>query len=497
MTEEKKKGSGIADYAGAFVGDFMSQNSHNATDAMIEGMDLFRNKAGSVANVGFDQAKGNLFEYIEAAKFNADASMKNAEVKAFVTDALGDPHAAADILIKKGNKTVQEVQAKVSETFKDGRPSSASDSVAYQAGAQSGHWGKYHGMQRLIRKDENYNSEGSLLDEAKKIAKARGDSNGIYADEYKDVYENLTDELQYEDVKSGGTTIEELRDAYDDPKKYSQSLEYRQLAVDIVNTSKNMAKAGAVSNGIVSGVKNTFLFLKDEKELGEALKDIGVDTVKGGIRGGVTGALSTSVRYAGSKAGIGILSDSSAAAAIAGGMIDGGVAVYSYARGEITGEELQKQLVDTTVKSVSTVYFTKAIGVALGVSNPFIPMAVYTAASCVVSCIRSVIENAKLNAAEYERIRCLLDESTELIEQYRVELNRFMESCEKKQRDAMEVLLNSFDYNLETGENYDQAIYSIVQFAECTGMELQHADFSEFKDTMNSGNGFVLKRKRR
>ena len=45
----------------------------------------------------------------------------------------------------------------------------------------------------------------------KKLAKSRADSPGLHADDYKDVYENLSDELHYGEVKSGGTTIEEVR----------------------------------------------------------------------------------------------------------------------------------------------------------------------------------------------------------------------------------------------------------------------------------------------
>ena len=95
------------------VGNMASSNAQNATNAAVDGMDLFRWKIGTpiIQNGHFDQQKGNLFEYIEAAKFNADAASKGMSAKAVVTDVY-DQGAAADILIKDGGRVQKEVQAK-------------------------------------------------------------------------------------------------------------------------------------------------------------------------------------------------------------------------------------------------------------------------------------------------------------------------------------------------------------------------------------------------
>jgi len=58
------------------------------------------------------------------------------------------------------------------------------------------------------------------LKNAKRLAKTRADKGGgIYQKQYKDVYDNLTDELHHEDVASEGTTLKEVKDAYRDPTK--------------------------------------------------------------------------------------------------------------------------------------------------------------------------------------------------------------------------------------------------------------------------------------
>lgn len=51
--------------AGAFVGNAASQNVQMGTDTAIDSMRELLYKAGKISKVGFEQSKGNLFEYIE------------------------------------------------------------------------------------------------------------------------------------------------------------------------------------------------------------------------------------------------------------------------------------------------------------------------------------------------------------------------------------------------------------------------------------------------
>ena len=212
MSIFKKAAKDASKTTGNLVGNMASVNAQNSTNAAVDGMDLFRWKMGTpiIQNGHFDQQKGNLFEYIEAAKFNADAAGKGMSARAVVTDVY-DQGAAADILIKEGGKVQKEVQAKFVKSSNKDVENSAARSVFDQAGGQKGHWGKYKGMDRLIRKDEHYNAEGSMLDEAKKLAKSRAESGSIHAEDFKDVHEHLTDELHYGDASSGGTTVEEVQ----------------------------------------------------------------------------------------------------------------------------------------------------------------------------------------------------------------------------------------------------------------------------------------------
>ena len=52
--------------------------------------------------------------------------------------------------------------------------------------------------------------------------------------------------------------------------------------------------------------------------------------------------------------------------------------------------------------------------------------------------------------------------------------------------------IDSFEYNIATGENYDQAIMSVVNFADHAGIALQNVEFNDFKNAMTSKKTFKL-----
>ncbi len=489
MSVFKKTAQDAAKEAGILSGSIMSQNAQNATNAAVDEMKYFTAKVNSpiIQNGAFAQGKGNLFEYIEAAKFNVDAASKGSNLNAFVTD-IEDPHAAADILIRDNGKVVREVQAKFSDS-----KHAAADSVTMQRKD------KYMGMQRLIRKEDHYvdevtGRETSLLEKSKELAKKRSEIEGnVYQKQYKDTYENLTDELNHEGVSSGGTTLDELRRAYDTPDKYAEQFEMKVVKAEMKASATNMAKASYVITGIVSGIYNMAAVFKDQKSLGEALQSVGSDAVKGAARGAATGVVSTAIRYEGIKAGSTLLSDAAASTVMAGGLIDGGVALLSYARGEINEAELKDQIVDTTAKATTTIFFTRAVAEIMGKAvNPFVPFAVYTTASYVFTATREIIKNAKLEAEECDRLTAILLESKKQIDEYELQLRAYISQVEASQKRMMDEFLSSFNYNLETGENYDEALNAIVRFANQAGISLQHASFEDFSSAMRRKDVFSL-----
>ncbi len=139
---------------------------------------------------------------------------------------------------------------------------------------------------------------------------------------------------------------------------------------------------------------------------------------------------------------------------------------------------------------------TKAIEAIMGKAvNPIVPMAVYTTANYVIACTREILQNAKLNQEEYDRLASIYKESTREADKYRIELERYLSKCEKSQIQLFDSFINSFDYDISTGHNYDTALNSIVQFAERAGMELKNVSFDSFSDDMRSRKTLVLKQR--
>ncbi len=480
MSIFKKKTKEATNNLSNLIGNELSRNAELATNGSFEDMTNLLSKTVKLKNVPFDAAKGNLFEYIEAAKFNADASLKGINAKAVVTD-LYDSGAAADIIIKDNGRSVKEIQAKFIKTMAtDGHDNSASNTVMHMTGAHNKGWGQYEKMDKLVRKEDNYNSNGSLLDETKKLAAERVETSYDHKDVYKDIHDTLTDEIKYKDASSGGTTLEEVKNAYDNPDKYAQNFTKNKRNNEMIVTAKNMAVTGAITSGIVSSVVNLFELYKDEKELDEAILDVTKNVVKGGVRGAATGALRTSIRYKGLSKGNTLLSDSVSATVMASGLIDGGVSLYKYAKGEINGKELCEELSETTIKSTATIFYTKAINAIVAHANPLLPFAIYTSASYVFTATKSIIKNAKLNAEEYMRMSKVLNESSKLLDLYKQKLNIQLMQIEDNNRKLLNSFIDNFDYNIATGENYDKALNSIVQFANRAGLKLKDTKLDDF-----------------
>lgn len=476
----------------AMVGDTIAENMHAAATESVYGMASFLQKAAQLRNVDFDFSKGNYFEYIEATKFNQQAAMARSSVRAVVTDVVGDPHAAADIQILRDGVTVREVQAKFSKTVSNGVDTSAATSVAEQAGIKGHHVGKYDGMDRLIRREADYKDGRSLLDESRRLAQAKADAGGIYAEEYRDVAENLTDELHRDGVHSGGTTYEEVEAAHQNPEHYARQKVGQQLRTDTLATMGNMAAIGASMSAITTGIHSFVLAFNDKETFGEALRDTGIAAVKGAARGGIIGWLSSVLRHTGLRRNIPLLSNSNAATILASGILDCGSFVYAYAKGQISEHEMAEGILNTAGKGAATVYFTNFATKVLGVANPCIPMAIYTAFSFIASATKSIITNADIHAEEYNRVTLLFEEATAMQAAYQQQILASIDRYEHRIRSSMRELISSFAYEIDTGRNYDNALRSLTTFARSMGIVLQYADYTEFDAAMINREPFRL-----
>ena len=306
--------------AGAFVGNAASQNVQMGTDTAIDSMRELLYKAGKISKVGFEQSKGNLFEYIEAAKLQTNmANCGERFDRNPVTDlaagrgGYGGHTAPDDFRMQRNGRIVGQGQAKYNNS-------------AWRA-AQNFVDPKYTDMQRIAPTDQMADIESCLH----KMAE-----NGEIS---KTAYENAVSNLMKKGltdpstgIASGGTTTAELQKLRGTDGRVSQQavwqyaarFEGKQLAREVGTAASNMAVATGVITAIVSGTQNLFEVLRDRKTLDNALEEVKADTVSGALRGGETGVLSTVIRFGGRKVALPVLSDSTAATVMAGGLIDGG-----------------------------------------------------------------------------------------------------------------------------------------------------------------------------
>lgn len=485
----KKQADDLVQMASALIGNELNQNEQVVTQATADSFGLLLYKAGRLHNVGFEQGKGNLFEYIENAKLEtnlAKAGILNMG-KHFVTDAPGhlngynDPHGAADFRIAHQDGSADLAQAKYNNQI--------------HKAAQNFVNPKYQGMERVAPVDQ--------IPEIRSMLKSMADKGEISKAAYQDAVKNLEpDGLRDSStgITSGGTTTHEVQNfrgangkvSATKVKHYVEQVQRQQYVSEIQGQALKGGAAAAVVTGVISVTTNMAAVLKDEKKLGEAMKDVGITTAKAGIRGAATGGLSATIRIGAANSSIKLLTNGTAATVMAASLIDAGVSFYDYARGNIDGRQLVQNLQDTTIKGVTTVYFSNALAATLGATSVFVPIAIFTVAQYGVMSIRSIMQHAKLNAEEYRRMEALYRESMRTVHRYQEEMERQLTACSKERAPIMHELLAGIRPDASGVMDYGQAITRLVCFAEQAGFVLQHADRDEFREAMQSQDPFVL-----
>lgn len=462
ISKVNKKNNGIKDFISMQLSGIFSKNEVNATNEAIEGMDLLRQAYENKVNVGVELKQGNFFEYIEATKFNIDAAQKGDGIRAVVTESIGKPHDPADILIRENGKILEKVQAK----------SSKKSSYATNMLTDS----KYNDMQKLTNPDR--------ADEVRELARKRMVKGTLKENEYRDTYENVTGELKYKNISSGGTSYNEAIGAAQNTPQYIKDLEMKQFKNEIKTSSINTATTSAIIGGSVSILKNGIEVYKNDKALESAIADITKDTMKSGARGAISGGLASGIRIGAQKLGnngaSNLLSSSTASITLASAMLDVGVSVYSYAKGDINQEELKDKMAEVSIKTISTVYISQAAQVSLGLApGAFVPIAAYTLSYYVYASCKTVFDNAKLKEEEAEKIISLYNEAIRSLNEQKVEMQEAIQSKLDTNQKIFNKLIESLDTGL-SNNNLDKSISALENFALSFGKELKLSAFDEF-----------------
>lgn len=452
-------------------GASVSQNQANATDEAIKGMGFLRSMAARLKNVGVEKKQGNLFEIIETTKFNIDAASKaQNQVRASVTALEGDPHAAADILIRKNNQVVDQVQAK------------SSQKVAHVA--------------RMFR-DEKYNNMQKLTnvehaEPVRKITDARSQMNSLYRDEHADTAKNVTGQLKYGDIQSGGTSYKETVFATKYPKIYTHTLEMKQIGNEMFQTGSQAAMVGASFGGAISLLTNSIAVLNGSKDMSEASRQVIGDAAKSGARAFSVGATGVGIRASAAKIGLPALAKSNVATAIAAATIETGISVFRYVKGEIDHKQLGEQLGHVGVSSTSGFLAGMAVGSVLGPVGTVIGGAAgYILSSNVYQSTVAIMKGAKLAEEESTRLVALYNES---ISQMKAQRELFEYAIKQKleyNEREMKKCFRKMDMGLKNGR-FGDTIVALESFNNIFGKSLKLSNFQDFDRHMRSNKPLEL-----
>jgi len=453
----------------------VTTNYANATDSMIEGMDVFRQV---VQATGDSHGKhGNLFECIEAAKFNVDAAFKwsdfNAQVTAHPADPTfpQDPHNPADVVIRDGSQTLREVQAKAYQ-----EASSAASELKDE---------KYAGMGRLVPRDKEQR--------IRELTENRAESGSIYADDYRDSADHLTPELSKGDVSSGGTTYNEAVFSREHPGLYSSYMEFSQLTKEVGASARAAGITGFAIGGTISAVKNVMAVRQGQKKVTEAAIDSCKEGFTVGAKSSVIGGAGAILRFGGRKAGFETLAKTNVATALAAGIINTGVTVNAYAKGEIDASTAMERMGQTSVSTVYALFAGSAIGVVF--SGPAAAMtatiAGYLLANAAYQSCIAISKDAKLTEENAKKIRQVLEEATEQMRTQREEFERQVEERLKSNQVAISESFKAIDISLKKNRT-DETLIALSDFAQMFGKQLRFKNFKDFDDFMQSSERLLF-----
>ena len=461
--EDKSLDEATAVGAGLFGASAASAEAASS-DAMREGMAQFLERAG--AGTPAAQLKGNLFEYIEAAKFNANARLQGSSKFARVTAADGRPRDPVDTEILKGKKVVGEAQFK------------ASDNPSWIAGQQAE--SKYIDKTRVVPKD--------MEDEVRQISErkaadlsGKGDSR---AENFRDSAKNTTGELRHGNTSSGGTTTKELGFATDHPKLYAAWQEGSHVAREAGTAGLQAAGAAAVVGGAISIIRNAHALSKGDVDGKEAAVNVAADTAKSSVRGGATGAFGSVIRYGASKAGLQTLKKSNVATAVAASLIEAGVTVYAYAKGEIPAEEVAERLGDTGCSTLASIYIGAAAGAILGPAGAIVgSVAGYMVTAQVYQSCIAILRNARLAEEEADRVVALCEQAVKFLDQQREYFETILNEHLNERQEKFDDHFKMIDEALGV-DRVDDAILALSGLVGSCGRELKLINFEDFNADM-------------
>lgn len=463
MTDKNNKHGDATTFAGAVTGSELASTEAAASDELRIGMERFLDASDSKVDARW--LKGNLFEYIVAAKYSADAVRRGVDAKAVVTAAHGEPQAPSDINIVRRSDELLLDQAQLKTGSRD-----------YQAWALSDP--KFDDMRKVVP-----------LGHAEGVRKTRSwPSKPNDPRNYRDTADRVEEALEYGGASSGGTSPRELKAATDHPKRYAIGREVRQIGRETVVTAVHAAAAGAVMGGAMSFIRNVAAYSKGDVDREQAAKNVATDTVESGVRSAGTAALGVGIRNLASRAGVKVLAKSNVATAVAAGLIEVGVTAYAYAKGEIPGGVAAERLGRTACSTTSGIGMGAAAGAIFGPVGSIVGgIAGYLLATQVYQSCVAVFNGAGLAREEAERVVALCRQAVEDMDRQRKQFDVNMAAYLGRRQAILDQSFAAIDHALVTNQS-DDAVRALGDLLTTCGQRLRFDNFRDFDRFMTESD---------
>ncbi len=440
------------------AGQVVSETVERQGNALIEtvaGSEQLIKVAKQYINCASDKTQGRMFEIIETTKFNVAAAKAGSLLRAVTTDQLGEPHAAADILIRNPNGDIlKEIQAKSYEKATE----------TARAVAKS----KYNGMDRLV----NVENE----DRVNELIEKRMNSNGIYAQDYKDANGSIKGQTEYGDIKSGGTTYKYSTRAAENAESFSAEMKKVEFISGAKNAMLGGALAGAFIGGTIHAAQGVFKGEFCVKETGKA-------TVNSAVRGSVISGVSYGLKFLGKNNPI---MKGNVVSALASSAVNITELTYKFLSKKISIEEYVEGLGSNAVSCFSGIVMTAA-GAAL-----FGPIGAAVAGTIALIGMRqlySVFTNARADLKLAKEARLQAEVLSEvLIQQIKVEEEVLVSFYQEYETTFVE-LKRLVNFAIVEDSLTEKAIVSL---AEGLNVNFKYGTLDEFEAFMLSDDELEL-----
>jgi hypothetical protein len=433
----------------------------NSTAECFAGMDLLKKTAEQYVNVSPEITQGRLFEIIESTKFNVNSAKAGEMLRAFTTESLGDPHAAADIVIKDGFHVVKEIQAK---------SGNSAVSLTRMVSDQ-----KYGDMDRLVNSDK--------AERVKELIEKRSQSNGIYADDYKQAAPHIKGELEYGEIKSGGTTHAEALKAASNTDRYVLEQKVSQFASGTFSAMMNGALAGAFVGGGVAVFQQGIQVAKGEQKVGEASVNVAKTAVEAASRNAVVSGIAHGIKFIGHQSPI---LKGNAAVALASSAVKCTELTYQFLKGKITLEDYLKEIGGNAVTTLSGIVLGAAGGLLFG------PIGAAAAATVAMIGMKQLYQSF-LHAREDVRLaveeRKKAEELSALLIAGIKEEEKTLVAFYRENAQVMEDLTGLVQEAIRNERNTAETIF---QLTSKLGVFIKYSNQEEFDDFMIGDEQLIL-----